>query len=70
MIYLLQQHSSLSFSQHGYLPHHGTDTAYLQLLSFQNHMGRLQATTQLPLGYEHGVRLSLQASDVFSVGSV
>ena len=28
----LQRHSSLSLSQHGYLPHHGTDTANLQLL--------------------------------------
>jgi len=29
----LQRHSSLSLSQHGYLPHHGTDTANLQLLN-------------------------------------
>ena len=29
----LQRHSSLSLSQHGYLPHHGTDTASLQLLN-------------------------------------
>ena len=29
----LQRHSALSLSQHGYLPHHGTDTANLQLLN-------------------------------------
>jgi len=29
----LQRHSSLSLSQHVYLPHHGTDTANLQLLN-------------------------------------
>ena len=29
----LQRHSALSLSQHGYLPHHGTDTAKSQLLN-------------------------------------
>ena len=33
VISLLQRHSALYLSQHGYLPHHGTDKANLQLLN-------------------------------------
>jgi len=29
----LQRHSALSTSQHGYVPHHGTDTANLKLIN-------------------------------------